>query len=557
MYYSFLIIYYAAFFILTICMFVINIQQPSYSQKLMSSLFSWCAFITFGFCIMITNPASLEYHIIGQKILYIALLHALFYLLLFVFDFCNMILSYKIQLVLIINNFIMSFFCLILDRHELFYTSSRAYNWGGVNFYTHTFGPLYYFYYIEMLIYILAMIWLIIRHMQKAGPGVTKASSLLLVAIFIQVIGYAARSMIGFPYSFAPIAFIISVTIILHLIYVERVYNVNDVAKDYIFDAIDSAFIVSDGNYRYQGSNNMAKRIFNELNSINIDDNLYSASSSLRQVINGDIRKMGFEGSLYEPSIKRIYDGKTVIAIVITLTNITSQFEYKALQDSYREELEVEVEKQTRVAQDRNKKLEQMSFQLVQTLANAIDAKDKYTNGHSSRVAEYSERIARAMGWKKEEIDILKYEGLLHDIGKIGISDAILNKAARLSDDEFDILRDHVTIGGDIMHDATTLPGADNVILHHHERYDGTGYPDGLRGEQIPMDARIIAIADTYDAMSSNRIYRKALPKDVIRVELLKGSGRQFDPKILEVFISLFDRGLLDDIAPKDNGWNS
>ncbi len=557
MYYSFLIIYYAAFFILTICMFLINIQQSSYSQKLMSSLFSWCAFITFGFCIMITDPASLEYHIIGQKIIYIALLHAFFYLLLFVFDFCNMTMPYKIQLVLIINNLIMSFFCLILDKHELFYTSTEAYTWGGVNFFSHTFGPLYIFYYLEMLIYILAMIYMIIQHMRKAGPVVMKSSSLLLVAIIVQVIGYAARILTSFPYNFAPISFIISVTIILHLIYVERVYNVNDVARDYIFDAVDSAFIVTDGNYRYQDSNDMAKKIFNELNDINIDDNLYSVSSSLRQIINGDVRQFGFEGSLYEPSIKRIYDGKSVIAIVITLTNITSQFEYKALQDSYREELEVEVDRQTRVAQERHKKLEQMSFQLVQTLANAIDAKDKYTNGHSSRVAEYSERIARAMGWKKEEIDILKYEGLLHDIGKIGISDAILNKAARLSDDEFDILRDHVTIGGDIMHDATTLPGADNVILHHHERYDGTGYPDGLRGEQIPMDARIIAIADTYDAMSSNRIYRKALPKDVIRVELLKGSGRQFDPKILEVFISLFDRGLLDDIAPKDNGWNS
>lgn len=392
--------------------------------------------------------------------------------------------------------------------------------------------------------------------MHKAGADVKIASTLMLIAIIVQVIGYAAKRIFDFPYSFTPSGFIISVTIILHLIYVERVYNVNDVAKDYIFDAIDSAFIVSDGSYRYQGSNNMAKRIFPELDKLNIDENIYSVSSSLRQVINGDVRQMGFEGSLYEPSIKRIYDGKTVIAIVITLTNITSQFEYKALQDSYREELEVEVEKQTRYAQERHKKVEQMSFQLVQTLANAIDAKDNYTNGHSSRVAEYSVRMARAMKWNKEDVDVLRYEGLLHDIGKIGISDAILNKAARLSEDEFDILKDHVTIGGDIMHDATTLPGADNVILHHHERYDGTGYPDGLRGEQIPLDARIIAIADTYDAMSSNRIYRKALPKDVIRVELLKGSGRQFDPNLLEVFVSLFDRGMLDDVAPRDNGWN-
>ena len=136
--------------------------------------------------------------------------------------------------------------------------------------------------------------------------------------------------------------------------------------------------------------------------------------------------------------------------------------------------------------------------------------------------AEYSVRLATALGWDKEKIDTLRYEGLLHDIGKIGISDVILNKAAALSDDEYDMLKDHVTIGYDIMHDASTLPGAANVIRYHHERFDGTGYPNGLKGEQIPLDARIVSIVDTYDAMSSNRIYRKALPKEKIREERLK-----------------------------------
>ncbi|MCR4807588.1 MAG: HD domain-containing protein [Lachnospiraceae bacterium] len=555
MYYSFLVIYYAAFTIMTICMFVINIQQSSYSQKLMSSLCSWCSFIAFGYCIKITYPTSLEYHIIGQKILLMAFLHALFYLLLFVYDFCNEVIPYRIQLFLIINNFVMSFFALILDRHDLLYTGIEPVNMGGIYYFKHYYGPMHTIYYAEMFVYMAVMVYMIMRHMVKTGNSTRRASLLLLTAIFLNFAACVAQKVIVTPYEFIPAGFILSMIIMLHLIYVEKVYNVNDVAKDYIFDSIDSAYIVCDGTYRYKGSNIMARKIFHELEDLNVDDSLYSASQSLRQIINGDIRQMGFEGGLYEPSIKRIYDGKSVIAIVISLTNVTSQFEYKALQDSYREELQVEVEKQTRYAEERHKKVEQMSFQLVQTLANAIDAKDKYTNGHSSRVAEYSVRVARAMGWDKEAIDILRYEGLLHDIGKIGISDVILNKASQLSDDEFDILKDHVTIGGDIMHDASTLPGADNVILHHHERYDGTGYPDGLRGEQIPEDARIVAIADTYDAMSSNRVYRKALPKEVIRVELLKGSGRQFDPKILDVFISLFDRGLLDDVAPKDNGW--
>jgi putative two-component system response regulator len=264
---------------------------------------------------------------------------------------------------------------------------------------------------------------------------------------------------------------------------------------------------------------------------------------------------VSYEGKMYEPSIRRITAGNTIAGIVISLDDVTSKFEYKALQDSYMEELKSEVAKQTRYASQRQKKVEEMSVQLVQTLANAIDAKDKYTNGHSSRVAEYCVRVATAMGWDKEAVDLLRYEGLLHDIGKIGISDNILNKAEGLTDTEFSVLKEHVTIGGDIMHDASTLPGAENVIRHHHERYDGKGYPNGLKGEQIPLDARIVTIVDTYDAMSSNRVYRKALPKDVIKKEMLKERGGQFDPQILDIFLALFDRGSLDDVAPRDNGW--
>ena len=197
-----------------------------------------------------------------------------------------------------------------------------------------------------------------------------------------------------------------------------------------------------------------------------------------------------------------------------------------------------------------------MSIQLVQTLANTIDAKDKYTNGHSTRVAEYSVKIAEALDWEKEAIETLRYEGLLHDIGKIGIPDTILNKPSHLNDSEFNIIQSHTIMGSDIMQDTSSLPGAENVIRHHHERYDGTGYPLHLKGEQIPLDARIVGIADSYDAMSSNRVYRKALPKSVIREELLKGRGTQFDPFLLDVFINLFDKGALDSIAPADNGWN-
>lgn len=554
MYYSILIIDYAALFIMALCMFVVNLQQAGYSQKLISNVCTWCCFITFGFCVKITYT-SLDMQLLGQKIIYLAFMHALFYMLMFTLSFCRRELPGKVQLLLVINNFLISLMALFLDKHKLFYTAAWLEHKNGITVLRRTYGPLHTVYHVEMGLYLIAMLFFIIKNMIKANRQTRRASLLLIFALTLPYGGYLVQRALDFPYDFTPAGFILAVIIILELIYIEKIYDVTDIAKDYIFETMDSAFIVTDGDYRYKGCNNLAKQILPELNDVEPEESIYSISSAFRQIVNGNGAQINYNGRLYDPSVKRITSGRLTIGVVIRFIDVTQQYEYKALQDGYREELEAEVDKQTKVAEQRHKNAEQMSVQLVQTLANAIDAKDKYTNGHSSRVAEYSVRIATAMGWTKDKVDILRYEGLLHDIGKIGISDVILNKAAALSDDEYDMLKDHVTIGSDIMHDATTLPGAANVIRYHHERYDGTGYPDGLKGDQIPVDARIVSIVDTYDAMSSNRIYRKALPKAKIREEMLKGKGRQFDPQILDVFISLFDRGLLDDVAPKDNGW--
>jgi len=186
-----------------------------------------------------------------------------------------------------------------------------------------------------------------------------------------------------------------------------------------------------------------------------------------------------------------------------------------------------------------------LSLNMLETLAGTIDAKDKYTNGHSFRVATYSTRLATALGWDEKRVSMLRYEAMLHDIGKIGVPDSILNKPSRLTDVEFGLIKAHSVIGSDILKSMIALPGASVVARSHHERYDGKGYPDGIAGEDISINARIVCIADSYDAMSSDRIYRKALEKDIIRKELIKGRGTQFDPELLDKFVELFDNNKL------------
>lgn len=190
---------------------------------------------------------------------------------------------------------------------------------------------------------------------------------------------------------------------------------------------------------------------------------------------------------------------------------------------------------------DKNLRMERLSYQAMETLAHTIDAKDNYTSGHSTRVAKYAREIAKRMGMDEKTQDSIYFMGLLHDIGKIGIRDEIINKPGRLTEEEFSSIRRHSTIGYDILREMSEISNIEKGARWHHERYDGTGYPDGLKGEEIPEYARIICVADAYDAMTSKRSYRDSMPQGKVRDEIEKGRGTQFDPRIADVILSIID----------------
>ena len=196
--------------------------------------------------------------------------------------------------------------------------------------------------------------------------------------------------------------------------------------------------------------------------------------------------------------------------------------------------LHAEVERKT-------KEIEGLSLHVVHTLADAIDAKDAYTKGHSGRVAEYSREIAKRAGYSDEAQNEIYMMGLLHDVGKIGVPDAVINKPGKLTDEEFDKIKTHPGRGAKILENIEEMPKLAIGARWHHERYDGRGYPDGLSGENIPEEARIIAVADAYDAMTSNRSYRGVIPQDVVKGELEKGSGTQFDPRFASIMLEIID----------------
>ena len=191
--------------------------------------------------------------------------------------------------------------------------------------------------------------------------------------------------------------------------------------------------------------------------------------------------------------------------------------------------------------EETNEKLEQAYLDSVETLRDTGEAKDPYTRGHSDRVSEFSVLIGKKLGLPEEQLKILRIGGLFHDIGKIGIPDNILQKESKLTDDEYSEIKNHPSIGVHILGSAEIFKDIIPIVKHHHERYDGRGYPSGLKGEEIPYIARIAAVADTFDAMTSKRSYRDALDLQVVKDEIKRCEGTQFDPEIAEVFLEILN----------------
>ena len=241
-------------------------------------------------------------------------------------------------------------------------------------------------------------------------------------------------------------------------------------------------------------------------------------------------------------TLRQAFDHYDLKGEIKRLNQVTREQNFR-LQDMNRN-LEAKVRQRTKQLADKHQELRTAYIQTIRALAEAIDAKDAYTRGHSERVAVYSSRLAREMGLRKEMIERVYFSGLLHDVGKIGVPDAIITKPDRLTEEEYLEIQKHPEIGAKILEPVEFLKNIVPCVRHHHEWFDGCdrGYPLRLRGDQIPLPSRLILVCDTVEAMTSDRPYRKALPLDTVVRELHKYSGSQFDPVCVDAFLRLLDR---------------
>lgn len=304
-------------------------------------------------------------------------------------------------------------------------------------------------------------------------------------------------------------------------------YTVSDPYVSYYLEGVDNAPIVV-------RQSELSSVVYTNIPAgsykfiLNVLDN---DKKTIRESISCTLNK---EVKIYDTFIFKAYLIIVFMLMVAWITWFIIRSQLQRTIEYQRKQLEL-AEKQVKMANE-----------TVLAIARAVDAKDENTSQHSVRVAEYSVMIGQALGLSKEDCDDLKRAAVVHDIGKIGIPDSVLNKPARLTDEEYAIMKSHVTKGAKILKDFTLVDHIIEGVLYHHERYDGSGYVHGLKGEEIPLFARIIGVADAFDAMTANRVYRKQMDMDYVRNEFIKGKNKQFDGTLVNILFSLIDTGKID-----------
>lgn len=405
----------------------------------------------------------------------------------------------------------------------------------------------------------LALLWLKKSHLkrEKSIVGVMTFANFCLVFSCLPDTILPLLNIPSFPSS-AYGGFLVYIMIYFVCIQLNAFHISVQNFSSYIYNYVDANILIFDNHNQLSLLNNTAKTFFNiEKADSQKFETLFEISSTdanelFERVHKTDAldarlvtRSSGTICSVTFNQIKDKFDDPyCTICVVYDLSKEEKLLqEVSTMKDALQEELT-----------EKTHQVERLTLQTISTIANTIDAKDAYTKGHSIRVAEYSAQLAEALGYPAGEVQNVKYIALLHDIGKIGIPDNVLNKPSKLSDLEFELIKSHTTVGGEILKDITMISDAAIGAKFHHERYDGTGYPNKLKGKEIPEIARIICIADSYDAMNSKRVYRSNLTKEYIREELLRCAGSQFDPDFIPVFVKLLDEDkILDNPMSDEN----
>ena len=508
------------------------------------------------------NAVNLESAITAQKIVYIGGCFLQLFVVFSIFNLCKINIPKWVRMAMFVACALVYGSVLTIGHTKIFYTSADFVIADGVPVLTREYGFMHTVFYVVLsILFLTGMITLVYSWFKKKDVP-RRILLLLVVPDVVCVFSYFfVLKAAGAELDLIPLGYCMAEALYLLIAFRVNLYDVGDTVIDSMVQEEEIGYISFDFETRYLGSNEVARKIVPELNDVAIDDPFgYKPSErKIRHFIEafkqdpsdntGLITIHDDDGDpdndrYYNVIVNYLYDGNKKRGYIITFNDDTENRKYIKLLDNYNEDLRLEVEKKTQ-------HIVSMHDNLIMSLAMMVESRDNSTGGHIKRTSE-GVRIL---------IDEIVKEGVLdlspefcrnvikaapmHDLGKIAVDDAVLRKPGRFTDEEYEMMKKHSAEGARVIHeillntdDEQFKTIAENVAHYHHERYDGSGYPEKLKGEQIPIEARIMAIADVYDALVSKRVYKEAFDFEKANNIILEGMGTQFDPKLKEAYIN-------------------
>lgn len=546
--------FYFIVFLLSLYMFASFIINNKKVDSLLI-LFALMVVINCAGYYFIYISSTIELAIFSSKFMYVGGCFAPLFTVLLLCRLCNVKVSKPLIIFMTLFSSTVWIFVYTIGKSDIYYKHVELISENGHNYLVKDYGPAHTLYPLMIVIYGLIILYYTIYAIHKKEE-VSIQVILTIGGTGVAVISmYILEKILHINFALAPLGYLFGLALISKYYARINMYDLSSNLAVSMDKMEDYGYLIFDKQYRYFQANELAKELFPEIKEWKIDQPVPVSDTYLYKTVvqylmawdfkdSGD-RTINVNDRYFKLHIRTIdYGRKENVGFLLELSDCTSEQKYYTVMEEYNASMEKEIFDKTRELRKQQIQTKNFFLQTVIALSEAVDAKDRYTSGHSRRVAEYSRKMAARMGKSKEEIDDIYYTGLLHDVGKIRIPVEIINKPGKLTDDEFNIIKIHPVTGYHILRSISENSSIAIAAKYHHERYDGKGYPNGLSGTNIPEIARILCVADSYDAMTSNRSYRNALPQDVVRSEIEKGKGTQFDPQIADIMLQLMDEDI-------------
>ena len=549
--------YLTAFALSLIFAFVYAVIYKKRFNVFITLIFAFIPIANFGYY-LISNSTSVHEAIIGIKMTYIGGCYLNLFLINAILDLSDLNVSKKVRLLLFSISTLTFLPTLTIGSLPIFYKSITG------DFVEHQFvltkvyGPFHTVYYIQLILYLLLSIGLNIYSARKKLTVSNKIIKLLLLCELSSAMFFFVGKFFSTPMlDLVPLGYDLSAVILLLIVRRIELCDVTGTIIDSIALNGETGFITFNEEFCYLGSNALARSLFPALNQLKVDKPAFKNSqineeliSHIKEFIINENKNSwfkNFKDKIYQIDIKRMYDGKKRNGYILYIQDDTKDQSYISLVNGFNDKLRDEVNQKT-------EHIIEMHNNLILSMATMVESRDNSTGGHIKRTSDVvnilideilKDKKADSLTLSAEFCHNIIKAAPMHDLGKIAVDDAILRKPGRFTDEEFNIMKTHAAEGARIVHEI--LKGTDDVAFHllaenvahyHHERWDGSGYPEGLKGEEIPLEARIMAVADVYDALVSKRVYKEAMGFEKADSIMMESFGKHFDKQLERYYVA-------------------